>query len=32
MEDLIFNFMSKFIRRNKPYATVDDLSTVQGIK
>ena len=32
MEELIFTLMSKFTRRDKLYANIDDLSTVKGIK
>ena len=32
MEELIFNLMPKFIRKDKLYTNVDDLSTVKGIK
>ena len=32
MEELIFTLMSKFTRRDKLYANIDDLSTVKEIK
>ena len=31
MEELIFNLISEFIRRDKLYSNHDDISTVKGV-